>query len=265
MSADEPLPVTAADVAAVARHCGIGAGDVLMMHCSIGSVGYVVGGAQAILDGLATAVGSAGTLTMPAQTGDWSDPADWVAPPVPESWWATIRAETPAFDPYRTPPQRIGALADALLLRRETLRSNHPRLSHMAYGPHAQLIIGSHSLDEGFGERSPLARLYDLDALVVLIGVGHANNTSLHLAETRASWPSRTTIQQGARMLVEGESRWVTYTETDHQTDDFEAVGAAFEATGAVRVGMLGKAQVRVMRQRSLVDFATGWFSANRP
>lgn len=234
------------------------------MHCSVGSIGYVVGGPQAILDGLFAAVGGMGTVTMPAQTGDWSDPAGWVAPPVPESWWETIRSNTPAFDPYRTPPQRIGALADALLLRRETLRSNHPRLSHMANGPHAPLVVDAHALNEGFGEQSPLARLYELDAKVVLIGVGHSSNTSLHLAETRASWPSRTQVEQGARMMVNGESRWVTYTETDHQTDDFDAVGAAFEATGAVMAAPLGSATVRVMRQRSLVDFATVWFSANR-
>jgi len=264
VSADGLLPVTASDIKAVARDCGIGAGDVLVMHCSVGALGYVVGGPQAILDGLFAAVGGTGTLTMPAQTGDWSDPAGWVAPPVPESWWETIRENTPPFDPYRTPPQRIGALADALLLRRETLRSNHPRLSHMACGPHAQQIVDGHALDEGFGEHSPLARLYELDAKVVLIGVGHGSNTSLHLAETRASWPSRTTIEQGARMMVNGESRWVTYTETDHQTDDFDSLGSAFEQTGAVATAPLGRSAMRVMHQRQLVDFATDWFSANR-
>jgi aminoglycoside 3-N-acetyltransferase len=214
------------------------------------------------------AIGPTGTLTMPAHTADRSNPAEWVAPPVPEHWWPTIRDHTPPFDPYGTPPQQMGALATALLLRRDTLRSTHPQLSHMASGPEAGYVVAPHDLDEGFGDESPLGRLYELDATVVLLGVDHANNTSLHLAEVRGSWPSKRRVQQGSRVLVDGRSQWVVYDQTDYDSDDFPAVGAAFEASRpsarTVRVGRFGSAVAKVMRMRDLVDFATTWFSTHR-
>jgi aminoglycoside 3-N-acetyltransferase len=134
----------------------------------------------------------------------------------------------------------------------------------MASGPEAGYVIAPHDLDEGFGDESPLGRLYELDATVVLLGVDHANNTSLHLAEVRGSWPSKHRERQGSRVLVDGESQWVEYDQTDYDSDDFPVVGAAFEATNAVGVGRFGSAVAKVMRMRDLVDFATPWFSTHR-
>lgn len=54
----------------------------------------------------------------------------------------------------------------------------------------------------GFGERSPLGRLYDLDASVLLLGVGHANNTSLHLADYRSDIPKAAVEDLNRRMLT---------------------------------------------------------------
>ena len=58
-------------------------------------------------------------------------------------------------------------------------------------GPNTGAVVADHSLDHPLGERSPLARLYDLDGHILLLGVGHANNTSLHLAEYRADYPGK--------------------------------------------------------------------------
>ncbi len=145
------------------------------------------------------------------------------------------------------------------------LRSHHPMVSHLAFGPKAAVIVQDHSLADGFGEQSPLARLHDLDATVVLIGVGHANNTTLHLAEHRSSWPGKQHSTQGAPLLVDGIRTWVTFDDLDSDTDDFEAVGAAFAAAGGVRSGPVGAATASVMSQRAIVAFATGWFTSHRP
>lgn len=264
MGLEQDRPWTSGELADDLRRLGLGEGDVLIVHSSLRSVGFVAGGAEAVLDALLAAIGPTGTLTMPAHTADRSDPAGWVNPPVPEHWWPVIREHSPPFDPYASPPERMGALADALLLRRDTLRSAHPQLSHMANGPKAQYVTALHDLAEGFGDASPLGRLYELDATVVLIGVDHGNNTSLHLAEVRGSWPSKQTVEVGARVLVDGVPQWVTFTQTEYEADDFPVVGAAFDAVGAVRVGRFGGAVTKVMRMRELVDFATEWFSANR-
>jgi aminoglycoside 3-N-acetyltransferase len=118
-------------------------------------------------------------------------------------------------------------------------------------------VVEPHPLPYGLGEQSPVARLYDSGAYVLLLGVGHANNSSLHLAELRAEYPAKETFTEGATLLVDGVARWVTFDELLNDTSDFEAVGAAFEASGAdVRVGPAGDGTARLMRQRDLVDFA---------
>jgi aminoglycoside 3-N-acetyltransferase len=62
----------------------------------------------------------------------------------------------------------------------------------------------------------------------------------------------------------DGDSRWVTWDEVTVDEDDFEQLGAAFEATGAVSIGRVGKATARLMSQRVLVEFGTAWMAANR-
>jgi aminoglycoside 3-N-acetyltransferase len=258
------VPATVPSLTAQLRALGVEPGDVLVVHASLSALGFVIGGAQAVVEALMAAVGPAGTVTMPAHSSDWSEPSYWQAPPVPATWWQEIRDHMPAFDPHATPLREMGSIADTLHRLPGTVRSSHPCVSHMGNGPHAARITADHALAHGLGEGSPLARLYELDAKVLLLGVGHANNTSLHLAEYRADWPGKRSIVQGSPVLVDGERRWVTYEDLDGDTDDFEAVGAAFAAGGGERSGPVGSGTGRLMRQRALVDFATTWFTAHR-
>src|SRR5262249_32745461 len=74
-----------------------------------------------------------------------------------------------------------------------------------------------------FGEQSPLARLYDLDGWVLLLGVGHDHNTSLHLAEYRAKIPHRT-IRLGSPMVVAGARQWGPFGDVDWDGSEFGGV-----------------------------------------
>lgn len=257
-------PVTAASIARDLRTLGVETGDVLVVHSSLASLGWVVGGAAAVVDALLEAVGASGTVTMPAHSGDWSDPSAWVNPPVPAAWWPTILQERPAYDPYCTPLRQMGAVAENLLMRRSTLRSDHPLHSHMAVGAHAHTIVDRHPLHDSFGDGSPLGRLYDLDAKVLLLGVGHLNNTSLHLAEARATWPGKGTEGQCSTVLVDGVPTVVRWTSDAHDSDDFPEVGRVLDEAGLVRFGRVAQAECRLARQRALVDAAVPWFEANR-
>lgn len=259
-------PATMASLSADLRVLGVAHGDILVVHTSMSALGWVVGGAQTVVAALIDAVGPQGTITMPAHSSDRSEPSRWENPPVPEAWWPAIREHVPAFDPALTPMHAMGAVAEVLLRHPGTLRSAHPNVSHMALGPAARAVAERHPLDRGMGDESPLGRLYELDAKVLLLGVGHANNTSLHLAEHRAEWPSKRWIRQGSAVMVDGRRRWVEYDELDGDTDDFEALGTAFAATGLEAVGPIGHAggQARLMPMRALVDFATMWFPTHR-
>jgi aminoglycoside 3-N-acetyltransferase len=160
----------------------------------------------------------------------------------------------------------MGAVVDCFRSQPGVLRSNQPRDSFCARGLHAEAIVTGHSLAFGLGENSPLARLYDLDALVLLLGVGHESNTSLHLAEYRAEWPGKKLIAQGAPVVIDGERRWERFQDVDLDSDDFEALGTDFERdTNSVRLGRVGLASSRLMAQRAAVDYAVAWIPAHRP
>jgi len=64
-------------------------------------------------------------------------------------------------------------------------RSSHPQFSFAAVGSAAQQLTADQRLSDACGEGSPLARLYEPDGRVLVLGVGHDNNTPLHLAEYR--------------------------------------------------------------------------------
>jgi aminoglycoside 3-N-acetyltransferase len=213
---------------------------------------------------LVDVVGVEGTIVMPAQTGV-SDPANWRNPPVPQAWWPTIRSDWPAFDPFVTPLRGMGAVVECFQHLPHVLHCGHPATGFVARGPLAASIVASHPLEESLGDPSPLGRLYDADARVVLIGVGHANNTSLHLAEHRAEYPGKAMKAEGAPLMVDGVRRWVTYMDLDRDEEDFVALGDAFLASGgSEEQASLGYGRVITYSMRDIVDFGTRWLTETR-
>lgn len=247
---------------------GVRPGMQLLVHSSLrqiaGPRGWIPGGPAAVILALEAAVTPAGGVLMPTFTADLSEPACWIAPAVPPAWHPIIRAEMPPFQPDLTITREMGAIPEAFRKQAGVQRSQHPHHSFAAWGAAAAGLVSDHGLEASLGEGSPLARLYDRDGWVLLLGVGHANNSSLHLAEARASWPSKAWEQQGAPIEQDGRRVWVTFQTLAWDANDFPALGAAFEAAGGVQLGRVGMATARLMQQRALVDFGVSWLEAHR-
>ena len=247
------------------RALGVESGMVLLVHSSLSTLGWVCGGAVAVIRALLDVLGPQGTLVLPTMSGDLTDPRNWQHPRVPEAWKPTIRACAPAFDVNVTPTRAMGRIAETFRMMPGVLRSGHPHCSFAALGPKAGTITGGHSLDFGLGEGSPLARIYDAGGWVLLLGVGHANNSSLHLAEYRTDYPGRREEMNGAPLTVDGERRWVEIRDLELDESDFERIGKALEqASSSVRIGQVGLAVARLMPQPVLVDFACDWIATHR-
>ena len=256
-------PVTVDSLKEDLLRLGIQAGDSLIVHSSLSKIGWVCGGPVAVVRALMETVTDEGNLVMPTHSGDYSEPSKWMLPPVPESWWETIRETMPAFDPKTTPSRGMGAIPECFRTFEGVRRSGHPALSFAAWGKDAEWIVHDHSLEYGLGERSPLARVYDLDGKVLLLGAQYDSNTSFHLAENRVPNPPQT--WEGAPILENGRRVWRKYREVAFDTDRFDELGEDFEAACEVTRGVVGVAESRLFRQRAAVDYAVGWLISHPP
>ena len=257
-------PLTAQSLAEKLRGCGLQTGQTVLVHMALSKLGWVIGGAEAVIMALLDVLGSEGTLMMPTHTTYNTDPAEWRHPPVPEAWWQLIRDHTPAYRPETASTRQMGAVPELFRTWPGAIRSDHPVTSFAALGPNANYLIRDHPLEDETGDRSPVGRLYELDGYVLLLGVDHWNNTSLHLAEARASYPGKGTLRAESAVLVDGKRRWLEYEVFEIYGDDFGPIGQAFDATHQIIVRQIAQAEVRFFKQRAAVDFAIAWIEEHR-
>ncbi|MDO4494044.1 MAG: AAC(3) family N-acetyltransferase [Clostridia bacterium] len=258
------MVVTKQDLLNAFAAVGLAAGDAVMVHTALKPLGYVCGGAQTVVEALTETVGPGGTLLMPTQSWKNLDPETGVHWDADEKDWDTIRAEWPAYDKDLTPTNTMGAVAELFRRYPGAIRSDHPARSVAAWGKYARHLTENHDLSDIFGETSPLARLYRLGGKVLLIGTGYDKNTSLHLADARAEYPSKHNVTEHSAVLENGVRVWKAYDTLFVDGEDFDAIGEAFEREHAVQKTTLGNACIRCMRQPELVDFAVRWIEENR-
>ena len=257
-------PLTVSSLAEKLRACGLAEGQTVLVHMAMSKLGWIIGGAEAVILALLAAVGESGTIMMPTNSTNNTDPYEWQHPPVPEEWWQPIRDHTPAYNPLTTPTRDMGVVPELFRTWPGAVRSAHPAFSMAALGPRAEVLVADHALSEDTGDRSPVGKLYELDGHVLLLGVDHWNNTSLHLAEFRANYPGKRKVRSGSAMLVDGQRQWVSYETPRTNSDDFCEIGNAFHAALNIPVQHINGAQVRFFRQRLVVDFAIEWMEHHR-
>jgi len=251
-------PNTQSSLCRELKELGLSAGMTVMVHSSLGRVGWTVGGPVTVIRALLEAIGTTGTLVMPAESPQVCDPGTWDDPRIRPEWYATIREHLPVFD-ARTTPTSMGAIAEAFRTFPGTLRSNHPLVSVCANGPLAERITAEHALEFCEGRRTPFEKLCELGAHTLLLGVGFNRCTSLHYAESLV--PGRRTTLSRFPMMQDGARVWMETRDmaVDNGTH-FPVVGRQFIDTGAVRSGLVGDADSMLFSTRELVDFAESYF-----
>lgn len=256
-------PVTVSSLVDDLDSLGVEAGDTLLVHASLSALGWVNGGAPAVIDALQSVLTAEGTLVMPTHTTQYSDPATWEAPPVPEGWVEEIRETRPPYRPAITPTRGMGAVAECFRSYPGVVRSRHPEFSFAAWGEAADAITADHAFDAGLGEDSPLAAVYGHDGRVLLLGVGHDRNTSLHLAEHRADL-DQAVYRNAVPVRTDDGIETIEYDDPATDSADFATLGTAFEAEIGLTEGRVGAATAKLVDQRALVGFGVDWLDANR-
>lgn len=243
-------------------NAGLTPGITVIVHSSLSSLGWVCGGAVTVIQALMDVVTSNGTLVMPTHSSDYSDPEPWQNPPVPAEWWQIIRDTMPVYDARITPTRNMGKIVEVFRTCENVLRSSHPNFSFAAWGNHAETIIKNHSLNYSLGEESPLARLYDLNGYVLLLGTGYDTCTTFHLAEYRIN--NIKTVSYGAPILESEKRVWKTYSDIDFDADCFTDMGEDFQKANDVKISQVGSAQTKFFAVRDAVDFGVSWLKENK-
>ncbi len=177
---------TQEDIREGVRRLGL-CGQPLCVHASLRSFGWVMGGAQTVVDGL---VAEGCTILVPAFSWDAfaiSPPHDlrparngWDYETVACSQGGVGRIYSPASAEIDTD---MGAISAAVLRVPGRARGNHPLCSFAAIGPLAkELVSGQGPVDV----LAPLAQLAARGGFLVLMGVGLEVVTAVHLSEVHA-------------------------------------------------------------------------------
>ncbi|HJR51403.1 MAG TPA: AAC(3) family N-acetyltransferase [Gemmatimonadales bacterium] len=224
-------PISREDLVRQLLALGVRPGVVLLVHTAFSMVRPVEDGPLGLIGALRTALGSGGTLVMPAMADD----------------------DDHAFDPATSPCRAMGVVADTFWRQPGVIRSDSPH-AFAAVGPHAPEITRDQPVDVPHGPDSPVGRVHDLDGQVLLLGVGHEANTTLHLAENLAQVRYRR--QATATVLVAGRVTRCYYGEVDHCCENFRLMDAWLDLAGLQRRGTVGYGEARLVGSRDLVRVA---------
>jgi aminoglycoside 3-N-acetyltransferase len=256
------------------RAAGVREGTVLMVHTSMRSLGWVVGGAQTVVEALVEALGSGGTLMAFCGWDQDRYRLDrWPPPPA-------YLDELPAFDPAIAHADRgIGVVPERLRTWPGASRSSHPESSVVALGRRAEWIAERHPADFPNGPGSPLARLVEAEGQVLMLGAPLETITLLHHAESLANGRDKRFVPYRMPVLDQGKRVWGEFRDVDTSSrgafpyeeviepgrDGFDAIGRDALSAGVGKEVRIAASTSYLFDVGPLVRFAVDWIESRFP
>ncbi|MFI3284707.1 MAG: AAC(3) family N-acetyltransferase [Erysipelotrichaceae bacterium] len=243
------------------KKLGVYQGMILEVHASLHSFGHVVGGAQSVVDALIEAVGYNGTLLMPLQSYENTEPSTWKSFKGDLRDICKIRAQIPPYNKKDFEAREMGAICDNLRRRDGVVISEHPNMGYLAWGKYAKLLCNHQSLHFALSQESPAARLNELKGSILMMGVGFEQATSMHLAEYYSD--VRPVCLNGAMREVSGEKQFESYLELDLDAKDFISVAEVLKAKGYVQSIMIGTCLCQMVMSHKAIEYTSKYLKEN--
>ena len=208
---------------------GVKKGMNIMVHSSLSKLGYIEGGADTVIDALMEAVGSSGTILMPAFNQG-------------RAYWAGE-----IFDPRSTPTVN-GAIPERFRKRDGVLRSLNPTHSFAAWGKNAARYTADHLESGCMGVDSPLHRLMQDGGYCLMLGTDFARNTFHHVVEVCENVPCLRQFGERYEIVLPDGSRGTADTWSWRDSEcPIDDTGRYTEAMRSVeKRGYVGKALSRL-------------------
>ncbi len=163
--------VTRQEITADLRGLGVGSGDLLAVHSSLKSLGWVEGGPEEVIEAFLDVLGPTGNLVMPVFSFTFS----------------SLDA-TALYDPDRS-SSKVGAITETFRKDPRTVTSLHPTHSVGVIGPLAEELTFGHLGSSPLGRGSPFDRLRERDGTILMIGCDLTSCSILHVYEVLADLP----------------------------------------------------------------------------
>lgn len=188
--------ITKQDVKNYLKDIGIKEGDTVLVHSSLGRIGYVEKGAHTIIEALMETVGLEGLVVFPTFTALEQMPTRVVD-----------REKIPIFD-VMTAQCYTGKIPETFRQLPGVRRSESPTHSLVAFGKGSHQFVSGHDAAENpFSKKGPFGRLLQRKTKVLLIGVDQLANTCLHIVEDDPNFPVKVFTEKFKVILVDRYGR----------------------------------------------------------
>lgn len=239
------------DLVAGFSKLGLKYGDIVLVHSSLKSLGYVDGRAECVIKSMLETVGEKGTLVVPVLTGKREDSP----------------GQPPVFD-VKTTPCWTGRIPETVRNMPEARRSLHPTHSVAAIGFEADYITRGHENScSPCDSESPYWKNAVKGGFIMLIGVDQESNTTVHCCEEIAGVPyhlqnditeTYITGYDGRKLLVRNRLHDWNKPETD-----FNKLDRLYLENGVMKIGKVGEAEVRLIDAHKMLDFTVDLLKRN--
>lgn len=249
---DERRVVTHEDIVEGLHQLGLPSGCSVLVHSSLKSMGYVVGGAPTVVQALLTVLGPNGTLLVPTS-------------PFRGTQYSYLKSN-PVFD-VRTTPSLLGIITDTVRHWPGAQRSLHPDHPVAAIGALAGDMLAYHErIPTCCGLGSPFMRNVFNDGYILLLGVDNRRNTTLHSVE-EAEDPDVFSPDTFMPTVIDWQGRSFTVpvrAYAENRSRNFLAVEEPLKAAGIMRMGRIGEADARLIAAQPMFIFVSGMLRQNR-
>jgi len=239
--------VSKGQIKADLRKIGLHKGSVVLVHSSLSSIGYVRGGADAVIEALLETVGEKGTVVVPTFPF--------------QGLMADYVENSPVFDVKKT-PSKMGIITERFRQRPKSIRSCHPTHSVAAIGAHASFLIEGHENSlYPFDKASPFWKLMRIKGYVFLLGVDYESMTVLRTFECIVpDFPYQVYLEKPIKLSVvttKGQEKSITTKVQNPQISKIRSnsiIGGCLDKYGVSRIGSVGVATARLVFVGDLLD-----------
>jgi aminoglycoside 3-N-acetyltransferase len=243
-----PMPpsLTRSSLADALRSLGLSAGDRVMVHSSLKSLGHVEGGAEAVIGALQDVLTEEGLLLLPSFNHGAVFHSGRVG----------------YYDPRETPTEN-GLIPETFRKLPGVWRSLNPTHAYCAWGRDAERYVNRHHLTLTVGPDSPQGILHREGGLCLFIGTDYFTNTFKHVVEMSTGAPclGRRTLELPVHLPDGRRVKLRTWGYRGGRcpiSDPNEYVDREMEARGLHTRARIGEGTVTLFRLSEFFDLLAG-------